>query len=96
MTPPGGGPAPAPLGAVSEPAWQRRGTKIDWKVSMPQDVAKKRGTEIRALNGLVSKEGALVGVATPMNDALTFGVERVERGEIVPSQVNLDALCCHV
>jgi len=77
----------------SVPAWQRRGTKRNWKVSMPQDVAKRRATEVNFLNGHVATAGASTGVSTPVNDALTAAVERITAGSLVPNAENLGIIC---
>lgn len=49
------------------------------KSSMLQDVEAKRKTEIRELNGSISRLGRLVGVSTPLNDLLTRLVLFLER-----------------
>lgn len=51
----------------------------DNKSSMLQDVLKKRPTEIDAINGAIVREGAALGVATPVNEVLTLLVKARER-----------------
>ena len=48
--------------------------------SMLQDVARRRRTEVEAINGAVAREGDDLGVATPVNDALAALLGAVERG----------------
>jgi len=49
------------------------------KSSMLQDIEAGRKTEIRQLNGSISRLGSLVGVSTPFNDLLTRLVLALER-----------------
>jgi 2-dehydropantoate 2-reductase len=49
------------------------------KSSMLQDIEAGRKTEIRQLNGSISRLGSLVGVSTPFNDLLTKLVLALER-----------------
>ena len=49
------------------------------KSSMLQDIESGRKTEIRQLNGSISRQGNLVGVRTPFNDLLTNLVVALER-----------------
>jgi 2-dehydropantoate 2-reductase len=51
------------------------------KSSMLQDVEAGRKTEIRQLNGSISRLGNLVGVSTPFNDLLTKLVLALERSQ---------------
>lgn len=46
--------------------------------SMAQDVMTKRRTEIESLNGAVVREGAHVGIPTPVNDTITRLVRILE------------------
>lgn len=49
------------------------------KSSMLQDIEAERKTEIREVNGSISRLGSLVGVGTPLNDLLTMLVLFLER-----------------
>ena len=60
--------------------------------SMLQDVLKGRRTEIDYLDGYVARKGKEVGVATPLSEAITELVKRVERGELKPDVSNLKYL----
>ena len=60
--------------------------------SMLQDVLKGRRTEIDYLNGYVARRGNEVGVATPLNEAITRLVKQVERGDMKPDVSNIDGL----
>jgi 2-dehydropantoate 2-reductase len=51
------------------------------KSSMLQDIEAGRKTEIRQLNGSISRLGSLVGVSTPFNDLLTKLVLALERSQ---------------
>ncbi|HWV89938.1 MAG TPA: 2-dehydropantoate 2-reductase [Burkholderiales bacterium] len=53
--------------------------------SMAQDILKGRRTEIDAMNGLIARKGAEVGVAAPSHLKLAGIVTRIERGELKPS-----------
>jgi 2-dehydropantoate 2-reductase len=53
--------------------------------SMAQDIRKGRRTEIEAMNGLIARKGAEIGVPAPANAKLTQIVTKVERGELAPS-----------
>lgn len=46
--------------------------------SMLQDMSAGRPTEIDAINGAVTREGARLGIATPANEAITVLVKAVE------------------
>ena len=59
--------------------------------SMAQDILKGRRTEIDAMNGFIAVKGAAVGVAAPSHEKLTRIVTKVERGELKPSPLLLDA-----
>ena len=52
----------------------------DWKSSMAQDVTKGRKTEVTLMNGYISEQGALVGIPTPINTAITSVVDEIDRG----------------
>lgn len=60
--------------------------------SMLQDVDRGRRTEVRYLNGHVVAEGAVRGVATPVNVALHRMVEQVDRGLLQRDPGNLERL----
>ena len=60
--------------------------------SMAQDVQKGRRTEIEYLNGYVARRGKEAGVATPINEAVTQLVKRLERGELKPDVSNIKHL----
>jgi 2-dehydropantoate 2-reductase len=51
---------------------------FDHKASMLQDVEARRATEIDYLNGGISRFGRELGVATPLNDAITALVKAME------------------
>ena len=57
--------------------------------SMLQDVLKGRRTEIDYLNGYVVDRGEQVGVPTPVNEAITALIKRIERGELKPDIANM-------
>ncbi len=52
------------------------------KSSMLQDIEARRKTEIRQLNGSISRLGSLAGVRTPFNDLLTKLVLALERAQL--------------
>ena len=56
--------------------------------SMAQDVLKARRTEIGYLNGYVANRGREAGVPTPVNEAITSLMQRVERGDLKPDLSN--------
>lgn len=64
--------------------------------SLLQDVLKGRRTEVEYLNGYVAKTGADVGVATPMNHAISELMRKQEAGQIKPSPENLEPLQTHL
>lgn len=64
--------------------------------SMLQDVSKGRKTEIDYLNGYVARRGAETDISTPMNEAITQLVRRVERGELKPDPENAKFLEAHL
>ena len=69
--------------------WDDRGTQGNWKVSMPQDIAKQRRSEIEQMTGLVVREGARLGIPTPVAQAITDMVAEIDRGERTPVPANL-------
>jgi ketopantoate reductase len=60
--------------------------------SMLQDVMRGRRTEVDHLNGLVSREGRRLGVATPFNDAVVELVHSHGVGLLRPDPKNLEPL----
>jgi 2-dehydropantoate 2-reductase len=60
--------------------------------SMYQDVLKGRRTEIDYLNGYVAEKGDEAGVPTPLNEAITLLIKRIERGELKPDMSNIKHL----
>jgi 2-dehydropantoate 2-reductase len=54
--------------------------------SMAQDIRKGRRTETEAINGLVAKRGAEVGVDATLHAKVHAIMQRVERGEVAPSR----------
>ncbi|MCS7116064.1 MAG: hypothetical protein NZ896_01160 [Nitrososphaerales archaeon] len=56
------------------------------KSSMLQDIERGSRTEIDSLNGAIVKLGQIYGIPTPINDALTDMVKRLEKGEKVDIQ----------
>lgn len=57
-----------------------------------QDWTKGRRSEALELNGLVSREGARLGIPTPVNDRVTALAREVEAGALAPSAENADLL----
>jgi len=60
--------------------------------SLLQDIIKKRRTEVEFLNGEVVRRGKVVGVATPMNQALLDLTLKIENGKAEPSPANIELL----
>ena len=60
--------------------------------SMLQDVMKGRRTEIDYLNGYVATRGKAADVPTPVNEALTGLIKRMEKGELRPDISNMKHL----
>ncbi len=58
--------------------------------STMQDVLKGRKTEIEGLNGLVSRRGREVGIATPVNDAIVAVIKQIDAGTLKPDPSNVD------
>ena len=46
--------------------------------SMGQDIDNRRQTEIRAINGVIVKEGRKLGLNTPVNETLTALIETLQ------------------
>ncbi|MGE0073669.1 MAG: ketopantoate reductase family protein [Sphaerochaetaceae bacterium] len=59
------------------------------KPSMLQDIEKGKPCEIDAINGVVSMQGRIAQVPTPMNDRVVETIHRIEKGELTPSVGNL-------
>jgi 2-dehydropantoate 2-reductase len=70
-------------------------TARNWRASMAQDVAKRRTTEIREMNGYVVAQGERTGVATPVSAAIVAAVREVEAGMREPSPRNLELVLRH-
>ena len=56
------------------------GLPFEFKASMLQSLEKGSVTEIDYINGAVVRQGAKVGVPTPVNQALVACIKGVERG----------------
>ena len=52
---------------------------VDWG-KVAQDVTKGRKTEVTLMNGYISEQGALLGISTPINTAITSVVDEIDRG----------------
>jgi 2-dehydropantoate 2-reductase len=61
------------------------GRSNDSRPSMAQDIAKKRRTEIHAINGFVVEKATEIGMTAPVNAALVDAVDQVERGVVKQS-----------
>lgn len=71
----------------------RSGVRSDkQRPSMAQDIGKGRRTEIDDLNGLVAREAARMGLATPANAAITDAVRKLERSMIPAAPESLPSL----
>lgn len=66
------------------------------RASLLQDVIKGRRTEVDYLNGHIVALGQELGVATPMNAAITERVHAVEEGAAQPGAAHLAALAAHL
>lgn len=75
--------------ALAEMAAERVGAS-ESRPSMLQDVDRGRRTEVRYLNGHVTRTGRRHGIATPANDVLLHTVEEIDRGHVTPSEDLLD------
>jgi 2-dehydropantoate 2-reductase len=64
----------------------------DLKPSMLQDFERGRQTEIDFINGYVVQLGKRLGVATPINAAITDMVHLIEQGKTQPDPARLDEL----
>ena len=64
----------------------------DWHPSMGQDVANGRPSEIDFMNGHVLQMGRKVGVETPVTASIVDAMRRVDRGELVPDESNIEMI----
>jgi 2-dehydropantoate 2-reductase len=64
-------------------------TRVNWRASMAQDIAKGRATEIDYMNGHVVAQGRERGVPTPLSAAVVEVVHEVERGTLAPAPQNI-------
>ena len=62
----------------------------DWRPSMGQDVQNGRPSEIDFMNGHVLRMGVEVGVETPVTASIVDAMRRVDRGELVPDESNIE------
>jgi len=67
-------PYPDPVGRVLEVCKATAGNVA----SMLQDVLNKKRTEIDSINGAIVREGALLGIPTPVNSTLTALVQTIQ------------------
>ena len=58
--------------------------------SMHQDVRKGRKTEIEFLNGWIARKGREAGVPTPLSEAVTGLIHRVEQGSLQPDSSSVN------
>lgn len=61
--------------------WQKR-FGPEGQASTLHDIRRGRRTEIDTINGLIARQATKIGMAAPLNAALTEQVKRLERGEI--------------
>ncbi len=61
----------------------------DLKPSMLQDIEKGKPCEIDAINGVLSREGKAVGVATPVNDLIVELIHRIESKDLEPGKEHI-------
>lgn len=73
-----------------------RPSRTNWKASMAQDVAKGRRSEIDFMNGLVSRKGVEVGVATPYTNAIIKIMHGVDDRSVAPSEAVADMILAEV
>lgn len=62
----------------------------DWHPSMGQDVQNGRPSEIDFMNGHVLKMGRDVGVHTPVTASIVDAMRKVDRGELIPQESNIE------
>jgi 2-dehydropantoate 2-reductase len=68
--------------AMVEAAFRLAGKMMTTTSSTAQDIARGRPTEIDSLNGYVSRRGATLGIATPVNEMLTALVKLLEESAL--------------
>ena len=64
----------------------------DWHPSMGQDVANGRPSEIDFMNGHVLQKGREVGVETPVTASIVEAMRRIDRGELLPQESNIEMI----
>jgi 2-dehydropantoate 2-reductase len=64
--------------------------------SLLQDIIKKRRTEVEFLNGEIVRKGQVVGVPTPLNQALLDLTLSIENGKAEPDPANIELLKKHI
>lgn len=64
----------------------------NWHPSMGQDVANGRPSEIDFMNGHVLQMGRKVNVETPVTASIVNAMRRVDRGELVPDESNIEMI----
>ncbi len=64
--------------------------------SLLQDIIKKRRTDVEFLNGEVVRKGQIVGVPTPLNQALLDLTLSIENGKAEPAPSNIEVLKKHI
>lgn len=62
----------------------------NWRPSMAQDVVKGRPTEIYQMNGFVCQQGAIVGINTPVNEAMVEVIRAIDAKEIESGFENVE------
>lgn len=78
-------------------AWEKLDTmltptgasKVNWRASMAQDVAKGRPTEIDEMNGFVVAQGRACGVPTPVSAAVVAVMHEVQSGARAQAPENI-------
>jgi len=76
--------------------YANRRTRVNWLASMAQDVHKGRRSEVDHMNGLVSRKGLEVGVATPYNDAMVTAMHRIDDRSAPPGSSMIDVVLADV
>jgi 2-dehydropantoate 2-reductase len=71
------------------------GSKVNWKASMAQDVAKGRATEIDHMNGFVVSKGLEKAIRTPVCQAVIEMIHEVERGSRKQAPENIGVVLKH-
>ena len=85
----GGGPGFEKLAA----AWEATAAELgEVKGSMPTDIERGHKTEIDSFSGYVASQGRLLGIPTPVNDAVYELVVEIESGARTPGPHNLEDL----